>query len=79
MNINEIVKELKKHYSTSEFAEINGREPFKVLISCILSLRTKDTVTYPASARLFKIANTPEKMSKLKPETIEELIYPVGF
>jgi endonuclease-3 len=55
------------------------RDPYKVLISCLLSLRTKDEVTSKAQERLFKEADTPEKMLVLAPETIEKLIYPVGF
>jgi len=54
-------------------------DPFKVLISCILSLRTKDTTTGPASSRLFYLADTPEKMLQLDQKTIEQAIYPVGF
>jgi endonuclease-3 len=50
-----------------------------VLISCILSLRTQDTTTGPASERLFAIADTPAKMRDLTEETIEKAIYPVGF
>lgn len=54
-------------------------DPFKILVSCILSLRTKDTTTGPASERLFNLADTPEKMSRLSVEQIETAIYPVGF
>jgi len=54
-------------------------DPFKVLISCILSLRTKDTTTGSASRRLFSLADTPEKMRKLDLPQIEQAIYPVGF
>lgn len=54
-------------------------DPFKVLISCILSLRTKDTTTGPASLRLFSLADTPEKMLLLDIKQIEKAIYPVGF
>ncbi len=59
--------------------ERSNRDPFQVLISCILSLRTKDPVTAQASKRLFAHASTPEKMLNLKVEEIEKLIYPVGF
>ena len=55
------------------------RDPFKVLISCILSLRTQDKVTGEASRRLFKLARTPETLSKLSVAKIEKAIYPVGF
>jgi len=46
---------------------------------CILSLRTQDTTTGPASARLFAVADTPRAMLRLTPERIEQLIFPVGF
>ncbi|QEM67869.1 endonuclease III [Geobacter sp. FeAm09] len=56
-----------------------SRSPFKVLVSCIISLRTKDEVTTRASARLFDRAPTPEAMEGLPPEEIAQLIYPAGF
>lgn len=55
------------------------KSPFLVLISCLLSLRTKDETTSKASFRLFKLARTPEAMAKLKAADIEKAIYPVGF
>ena len=54
-------------------------DPFKVLISCLLSLRTKDTTTGAASERLFALADTPAKMALLDQELVEKTIYPVGF
>ena len=53
--------------------------PFKILISTVLSLRTKDRTTEEASRRLFMIADTPEKILRLSSAQIEEAIYPVGF
>ncbi len=55
------------------------RDPFRVLISTMLSLRTKDAVTAVASRRLFELAATPAAMLKLTPHEIETAIYPVGF
>lgn len=55
------------------------RSPFRVLASCLLSLRTKDETTLPAAGRLFAAADTPAGMLKLKAREIEKLIYPVGF
>ncbi|HXV48545.1 MAG TPA: endonuclease III [Candidatus Binatia bacterium] len=55
------------------------RSPFRVLISCILSLRTQDATTAKASHRLFAVANSPNAMLKLTVKNIERLIYPVGF
>jgi endonuclease-3 len=59
-------------------AETYG-SPFRVLISCILSLRTQDATTAQASHRLFALADSPEAMVKLTAKTIEKAIYPVGF
>ena len=53
--------------------------PFTVLISCLLSLRTQDKTTYPASDRLFAIANTPKAMLATPVGVIEKAIYPVSF
>jgi endonuclease-3 len=54
-------------------------DPFRVLIACILSLRTQDTTTGPAAARLFALAASPAAMLRLAPRQIERAIYPVGF
>jgi endonuclease-3 len=55
------------------------RDPFQTLISCILSLRTKDETTAQASRRLFERAATPEAMLKIPVRRLERLIFPVGF
>jgi len=55
------------------------RDPFQVLISTILSLRTKDETTATATHRLFRLARTPETMAKLPAKRIVRAIYPVGF
>jgi endonuclease III len=54
-------------------------DPFTTLISCLLSLRTKDATTDAASARLFRLARTPRSMLRLPTRRIECAIYPVGF
>ena len=54
-------------------------DPFQVLISCLLSLRTKDQVTHAASARLFARARTTQQLLSLPLAAIRKLIYPVGF
>ena len=56
-----------------------SRDPFRVLVGCILSLRTKDETTGPAAARLFARARTPATLRRLTALQIERLIYPVGF
>jgi len=55
------------------------RDPFRVLVACLLSLRTKDETTGPASARLFALADTPAALLRLTPRQIERAIFPVGF
>jgi endonuclease-3 len=55
------------------------RDPFRVLVACLLSLRTKDETTGPAAARLFALADTPEAMRRLPARRIERAIFPVGF
>lgn len=82
-NIEKIIKIIKsenKRFKTPIVTVISeDQDPFKVLISCLLSLRTKDQVTETASLRLFNIADTPLTMLKLKVNDIEKAIYPVGF
>jgi endonuclease-3 len=54
-------------------------DPFQILISTVLSLRTKDQTTAEASTRLFRLATTPRSMLAVPRRTIERAIYPVGF
>ncbi|MDQ1352416.1 MAG: endonuclease [Acidobacteriota bacterium] len=62
-----------------EFERSIRRTPFKILISVLLSSRTKDPVTQKASENLFAVADRPEKMMNLEENRIAELIFPVGF
>jgi endonuclease-3 len=85
-NFDEIFKLLKKelqHYTAPVEKRKTWDEiintPFTTLISCIISLRTKDEVTDKASIRLLKEYNTPEKIINLSNKEIEKLIYPAGF
>jgi endonuclease-3 len=76
-----ILREEYKNWQTPAVtivAQCNG-SPFKVLISCIISLRTKDEVTALASARIFARAQTAEEMAGLPTDEISQLIYPAGF
>jgi endonuclease III len=61
------------------FIAVQHRDPFRTLISCILSLRTKDATTAAASTRLFARAHSPKTMLALSPKTLARLIFPVGF
>jgi endonuclease-3 len=76
-----ILREEVTQWQTPAVTIVSQREgdPFKVLISCILSLRTHDRTTGPASLRLFARAGSPAAMAALPEEEIVEAIYPVGF
>ncbi len=54
-------------------------DPFRILIACVLSLRTKDRTTADASRRLFALAGDPASMLRLSLRRVERAIYPVGF
>lgn len=60
-------------------ARESDRDPFRILIATVLSLRTKDQTTAEASARLFALADTPAALLAVSAPRIERLIYPVGF
>ncbi|MGH7886180.1 MAG: endonuclease III domain-containing protein [Thermodesulfobacteriota bacterium] len=77
----EILKERSKNWDVPivTLTAISSKDPFKVLISTILSLRTKDETTAEASRRLFEKADTPRKILKLSEKELQKLIYPVGF
>lgn len=70
-----------KNYTKPIVTKISQRKrnPYKILISTVISLRTKDKVTGEASERLFKQADNPQDMVKLPQTKIEKLIYPAGF
>lgn len=65
----------------SDFVKLmdSFKDPYLVLIACILSLRTNDRTTYPATLRMLKLAKTPDEMMKVSVEDLEKAIYPVGF
>lgn len=82
--IDKVMGLLKKAYKTLPEPIVTAqtriiRNPFKVLVSTMISLRTKDEVTAHASERLYKLGDTPKKMLKLSEEQIAEAIYPAGF
>jgi endonuclease III len=84
VDIDEIIRRLRRtarSWNPTALTEVAGArpDPFRVLIACILSLRTQDSTTGPASARLFALADRPATMLKLTARRIERAIYPVGF
>jgi len=82
-DIHEVMDILRKEYRkwnqpiVTEIARL--KDPFKVLISTVISLRTKDEVTREAAERLFRMAGNPRDMLLLEASEIEKAIYPAGF
>jgi endonuclease-3 len=56
-----------------------SKSPFRLLVACVISLRTKDEVTAESSRRLFEKAAIPQALAALDPEIIGDAIYPAGF
>jgi endonuclease-3 len=87
INWNEIIALLEKWRkdisvqdpSVTTVAENYSRNPWAVLVSTIISLRTKDEVTLVASKRLLEKANSPVELDAIKEDKIAKLIYPAGF
>lgn len=70
---------LGKNAPVFRFENESKETPFKILIATMLSARTKDTTTVKVVKRLFRIANTPKRISRLRISKLESLLYGVGF
>ena len=77
MDIDELMRKLLELYPESHTDDF--RDPFFVLISTVMSHRTRDDVTYPAARKLFERFSTPEEMAEADTGEIEALIKDVGF
>ncbi|MBI3190147.1 endonuclease III [archaeon] len=74
------LKKNRKKFSATLMSEVaENDDPFKVLVSCILSLRTKDATTEKVSEQLFRLADSPEKMMGLDIKKIRNVIYSVNY
>lgn len=73
-----VFKVFKKHYALVPL-EVFGDDPYKTLVSTLMSARTNDTTTLAAAKRLFAKAPDLSHLSNLKTNEVEKLIYPVGF
>jgi len=74
-----MLRTLAAGYEIDRFKRVHGSDPFRILIGCLISLRTKDEVSYASTERLFKRAKTPRDMLRRREATIAKLIYPAGF
>ena len=80
--IDKIVQKLKDaNQPKSEFVQLMDtfKDPYLVLIGCILSLRTNDKTTYPATLRMLELADNPHDMKLVNVKDLTKAIYPVGF
>jgi endonuclease-3 len=81
-DIDSVVSSLESaNQNRSDFVKLmdSFKDPYLVLIACILSLRTNDRTTYPATLRMFELAKTPQEMIKVNEDDLAKAIYPVGF
>jgi endonuclease-3 len=83
VNIEKIIEKLREFYKSNNktlMDKVSQREdPFKVLIACIISQRTKDETTDKIVDNLFRIIKNPYDLQKFELEELEKLIYPSGF
>ena len=81
-NIGKVVQLIKDaKQPLSDFGKLmeDFHDPYLVLIACILSLRTNDNTTYPATLRMLKLGRTPKDFANCDVKELEKAIYPVGF
>ncbi len=79
--IPKVMQILEKHFNYHERTTLNrmrNKDPFKILIACLLSLRAKDETTSRISKELFKIAHTPQKIIKIPVKKLEKIIFSTG-
>lgn len=77
-NFDQVFSIFRKKYKAIPL-EVFGKNPYKTLVSTLLSSRTRDEVTLESSKRLFEKAKNFRTLSKMNIELLSNLIYPVGF
>ena len=78
----ERLKEITKSMPDTMIAVLvneHGSDPFIILISCLLSLRSRDVQTLPISRELFLLVRTPQQLIDLPLDVLEQIVYPIGF
>jgi endonuclease-3 len=79
-----VLRALEREYARHEAPVVSliaatSGDPYRVLASCLMSLRTQDATTVEASARLFALAPDVESLAAADPRAVAKAIYPVGF
>lgn len=82
--VRELIRRLERFRGScrpTTLAEVEhaSRSPYALLVSCVISLRTKDEVTAQASRRLLRLAPSPAALASLEEDAIADAIYPAGF
>lgn len=75
----QVLSDMGKILPAVSLVAVELQDPFSVLISTVISLRTKDDVTLTASRRLLSKAPDAPSMLKLSEDEIAKLIFPAGF
>ncbi len=70
---------IKKYGNTHATKDTQVNLPFLILITCLLSLRSKDSVTIHVCHDLFSLARTPEEITKLPLPKLKKIIFKIGF
>lgn len=83
-HLEKIIATVQEHVQGSPLPSVSAvaerkSDPFHILVSTMISLRTKDEVTSAASERLLSRASTAQALTRLGRRQIAELIYPAGF
>lgn len=79
VDIKKILEILEGHYSMPMMAEIYTGNPYKTLVSCIMSLRTRDEITFPLAEKLFEIADNPESIAEMPYEELCRIIKSINY
>lgn len=82
--IDKVMKELGKHFHSVktpvvDLIQAETKDPFKVLVTTILSARTKDATTAKTVNELFKVVNIPDDLNAISYDMLDRLIFQVGF
>ncbi|MEN6444786.1 MAG: endonuclease III [Candidatus Cloacimonas sp.] len=83
-DLESVIERLEKHFHSVktpivDLIQIKTEDPFKVLVTTILSARTKDETTAKAAEKLFQIVHNAEDLEKISYAELDQLITPVGF
>lgn len=79
VDIEKILEILENFYPTHVMEDSYIGNPYKALVSCLLSLRTRDEITFPIAEKLFQVADTPEKMVKLPYDQLCSIIKSINY